>query len=504
MAAPKPAPDPADRPIGMFDSGFGGLTVARAVIDLMPDEHLVYIGDTGRYPYGPRPLEEVRGFAHQLTRRLVDDHDVKSSGRRSGIGDWIDLSIQEVQAASLEGFGPAALVRGSEASRAGNQARAVWGIYPCADGYVGLASMARQTPSVYECIGQPGFIGDPAFANLLLYPENNELISALIGEWTSTRTAREIWAESDKHRAPFALIPTPSELLEWPPLIAAGFWRTVDHPRLGRMLDVAILGAGMAGLWQEFQQASVSVRRLGDVMNVPEEDHGLVARRPAPEGAAAVWVQDVSFRYSDRREWVCRNLSIDFPAGQLTLVTGPSGSGKSTLLNLCGLIDRPDSGSLTVAGRETAGLDEDALTLLRRESVGFIFQSFNLVPVMTVFENVEFPLLLQGVEAGRRAGRVREILDRVGLAGFEKRRPDELSGGQRQRVAIARALVKSSRLVIADEPTANLDSVTATQVTDLMRALGRDEGTTCVIATHDPRVADHCDRVFRLVDGVLQ
>ncbi|MBK8017668.1 MAG: ABC transporter ATP-binding protein [Betaproteobacteria bacterium] len=198
------------------------------------------------------------------------------------------------------------------------------------------------------------------------------------------------------------------------------------------------------------------------------------------------------------------DVTLTIGTGEFVALTGPSGSGKSTLLNLCGLIDRPDSGSLTVAGRETAGLDEDALTLLRRESVGFIFQSFNLVPVMTVFENVEFPLLLQGVEAGRRAGRVREILDRVGLAGFEKRRPDELSGGQRQRVAIARALVKSSRLVIADEPTANLDSVTTAQVTDLMRALGRDEGTTCVIATHDPRVADHCDRVFRLVDGVLQ
>ena len=198
------------------------------------------------------------------------------------------------------------------------------------------------------------------------------------------------------------------------------------------------------------------------------------------------------------------DVTLAIGTGEFVALTGPSGSGKSTLLNLCGLIDRPDTGSLTVAGRETAGLTEEALTLLRRESVGFIFQSFNLVPVMTVFENVEFPLLLQGVEAGRRADRVREILDRVGLAGFEKRRPDELSGGQRQRVAIARALVKSSRLVIADEPTANLDSVTATQVTDLMRALGRDEGTTCVIATHDPRVADHCDRVFRLVDGVLQ
>ncbi len=156
------------------------------------------------------------------------------AARRTGIGDHIDLSIQEVQVASLEAAGPAALVRGTDAERAGNQMRAIWGIYPCADGYVGLASMARQTPSVYECIGHPELIGDPGFANLLLYPENNEFIAALIGEWVSPRTAREIYTESDAYRAPFAMIPTPRDLLEWEPLVEAGFWREVQHPVLGR------------------------------------------------------------------------------------------------------------------------------------------------------------------------------------------------------------------------------------------------------------------------------
>ena len=139
--------------------------------------------------------------------------------RRSGVGDWIDISVQEAQAASLEGFGPAAMLRGSDAERAGNQARAVWGIYQCADGYVGLASMARQTPSVYQCIGHPELIDDPGFANLLLNPENNDLVAALVDEWVSGRTAAQVYEDSQPSRAPFALIPTPRELLEWKPLV---------------------------------------------------------------------------------------------------------------------------------------------------------------------------------------------------------------------------------------------------------------------------------------------
>ncbi|MFO1319078.1 MAG: ABC transporter ATP-binding protein [Burkholderiales bacterium] len=199
-----------------------------------------------------------------------------------------------------------------------------------------------------------------------------------------------------------------------------------------------------------------------------------------------------------------KGIDLRIGRGEFVALTGPSGSGKSTLLNLCGLLDRPDAGELDLAGQKMTGLSDEALTLVRRERIGFVFQGFNLVPVMSVFENVEFPLVLQGVPAAQRAVRVDATLDRVGLARFSRRRPDELSGGQRQRVAIARALVKSADLVIADEPTANLDSMNAAQVVDLLKALARDEGTTCVIATHDPRVSDHCDRIVRLADGVLQ
>lgn len=154
--------------------------------------------------------------------------------RRTGRGEWIDISLQEAQAASLEGFGPAAMTRESDSGRAGNQARAIWGIYECLDGYVGLASMARQTASVYHCIGQSQWAGDPAFANILSTSDNNDLVTALIAEWVGARTAQEVYAESDRHRAPFALIPSARDLLEWEPFRANGFWREVDHPVLGR------------------------------------------------------------------------------------------------------------------------------------------------------------------------------------------------------------------------------------------------------------------------------
>lgn len=153
--------------------------------------------------------------------------------RRDGLGDWIDLSLQEVQAASLEAAGPVAMVREFDTGRAGNQARAVWGIYPCADGYVGVASMARQTGSVYRCIEHPELAEDPRFADLINHPEMNEIASMLIEEWTMARGAREIFEASQRHRAPFSLIPTPRDLLEWAPLRASGFWSEVAHPRLG-------------------------------------------------------------------------------------------------------------------------------------------------------------------------------------------------------------------------------------------------------------------------------
>lgn len=190
--------------------------------------------------------------------------------------------------------------------------------------------------------------------------------------------------------------------------------------------------------------------------------------------------------------------------GELLALTGPSGSGKSTLLNLCGLIDTPDAGEIVLGGTAVQGLDEQARTLLRRDALGFVFQSFNLVSVMTVAENVDYPLFLAGVPAAERRERVAQQLAAVGLQAHAHHRPDALSGGQRQRVAIARALVKRPRLVIADEPTASLDSHTADQVLDLMRARGQAEGAAFVIATHDSRLTRRCDRVVALLDGRIQ
>ena len=190
--------------------------------------------------------------------------------------------------------------------------------------------------------------------------------------------------------------------------------------------------------------------------------------------------------------------------GELLALTGPSGSGKSTILNLCGLIDTPDSGDIALDGQNMAGLDENQRTLLRRDALGFVFQSFNLVPVMTVAENVDYPLFLAGVPAAERRERVAAQLEAVGLQDHAHHRPDALSGGQRQRVAIARALIKRPRLVIADEPTASLDSRTADQVLDLMRERGHAEGAAFVIATHDSRLTRRCDRVVALLDGKIE
>jgi len=190
--------------------------------------------------------------------------------------------------------------------------------------------------------------------------------------------------------------------------------------------------------------------------------------------------------------------------GELLALTGPSGSGKSTILNLCGLIDSADAGEIRIDGRDVAGLDEVQRTLLRRDALGFVFQGFNLVPVMTVAENVDYPLFLAGVPVAERRERVAAQLSAVGLQEHAAHRPDALSGGQRQRVAIARALVKRPKLVIADEPTASLDSVTADQVLALMRERGHAEGAAFVIATHDARLTQRCDRTVALRDGRIE
>jgi putative ABC transport system ATP-binding protein len=190
--------------------------------------------------------------------------------------------------------------------------------------------------------------------------------------------------------------------------------------------------------------------------------------------------------------------------GELLALTGPSGSGKSTILNLAGLIDTPDRGEIVLGGQRVTELNETRRTLLRRDALGFVFQSFNLVPVMTVAENVDYPLFIAGVPAAERRERVAAQLSAVGLQDHAQHRPDALSGGQRQRVAIARALVKRPLLVIADEPTASLDSHTADQVLALMRERCEAEGAAFVIATHDSRLTQRCDRVLALLDGRLQ
>ncbi|MBL0086304.1 MAG: ABC transporter ATP-binding protein [Ideonella sp.] len=199
-----------------------------------------------------------------------------------------------------------------------------------------------------------------------------------------------------------------------------------------------------------------------------------------------------------------RGVDLDLQAGEMLALTGPSGSGKSTILNLAGLIDHADQGQITLRGQLIGPMRETEATLLRRDAIGFIFQSFNLVPVMTVAENVDFPLLLNGTPTAERRERVAEILLAVGLHDHAQHRPDALSGGQRQRVAIARALVKRPTLVIADEPTASLDSHTADQVLDLMREQGHAHGAAFLIATHDARLLRRCDRAIALLDGQIQ
>lgn len=199
-----------------------------------------------------------------------------------------------------------------------------------------------------------------------------------------------------------------------------------------------------------------------------------------------------------------QGVNLTVQRGELLALTGPSGSGKSTILNLCGLIDQADEGEVLLNGTPVDQWTETERTLQRRDGIGFIFQSFNLIPVMTVAENVDYPLFLTGVPLNERRERVAAQLRAVGLHEHAQHLPDALSGGQRQRVAIARALIKRPSLVIADEPTASLDSHTADQVLDLMRERGHAEGAAFVIASHDDRLTRRSDRIVSLLDGQLQ
>lgn len=195
------------------------------------------------------------------------------------------------------------------------------------------------------------------------------------------------------------------------------------------------------------------------------------------------------------------SIDLDIHAGEFLAVWGPSGSGKSTLMNIIGLIDSPTAGTVNFDGQDTHALADDALTEFRSQKLGFVFQNFNLVPVLSALENVILPLQIQGVAEAEARKRAAASLVDVGLERFVNSLPDKLSGGQRQRVAIARALVVNPKLVIADEPTANLDSENSRMVVDLMREMNRARKVTFVFTTHDPRLLDHVDRKILLRDG---
>ncbi len=199
-----------------------------------------------------------------------------------------------------------------------------------------------------------------------------------------------------------------------------------------------------------------------------------------------------------------QDVSLTLLAGDFVSIAGPSGSGKTTLLNLLGCVDTATSGQVVVDGHDTKNLNDRQLTDLRLHTIGFIFQSFNLVPVLSVFQNVEFPLLLQRkFSSSERAARVNELLEKVGLSKHSKHRPSELSGGQRQRVAIARALVTRPKIILADEPTANLDSKTGETIIDLMKEMNRVEKTTFIFSTHDANVMSLANSIIRLADGKI-
>lgn len=211
-----------------------------------------------------------------------------------------------------------------------------------------------------------------------------------------------------------------------------------------------------------------------------------------------------SYRLGEAVVPAVRGVSLTVGKGEFVALRGPSGSGKTTLLNLLGLLDRPDSGQVRVEGRDGEDLTENERSDLRRDRFGFVFQSFNLIPVLTAEENVAYPLVLAGADAPSRRARARGLLASVGMPEKAGVRPDLLSGGQRQRVAIARALANQPAVVFADEPTANLDSRTAEEILDLMRGLNESQGVAFLFATHDPRVVERARRVVTLHDGALE
>jgi putative ABC transport system ATP-binding protein len=207
------------------------------------------------------------------------------------------------------------------------------------------------------------------------------------------------------------------------------------------------------------------------------------------------------YRLGATRVRALDDVSLRVQAGDFVVLEGPSGSGKTTLINLLGCLDRPDAGSLLLEGRPVSELDENALADLRRDRFGFVFQTFNLVPVLSALENVEYPMALREGDRGEQRAKGRQLLARVGLAGKEDVRPDLLSGGERQRVAIARSIANDPEVVLADEPTANLDSRNAGAILDILGELNVERKVAIVVATHDPRVADRARRIITVRDG---
>jgi len=208
-----------------------------------------------------------------------------------------------------------------------------------------------------------------------------------------------------------------------------------------------------------------------------------------------------TYRQGDQEIRALDHVSIDIDAGDFVCLSAPSGGGKTTLLNAIGGLDRPDSGEIYIAGERIDTLSKAELAELRLHRIGFVFQAYNLIPVLTARENVEFVMQVQGVGPAERRRHAEQILEEVGLKGMGERRPAEMSGGQQQRVAVARAIVSKPALVLADEPTANLDSTTSDELIDLFTRLNRHHGTTFVIATHDRRVMGYARRLVKMLDG---
>jgi putative ABC transport system ATP-binding protein len=198
-----------------------------------------------------------------------------------------------------------------------------------------------------------------------------------------------------------------------------------------------------------------------------------------------------------------RGVNLQIRKGEFLVIMGPSGSGKSTLLNMIGGLDKPTSGKVYINGQDISKLSDGTLTELRAQEIGFIFQFYNLVPVLTALENVELPMMINGISEKKGRKRAEELLEMVGLADRMHHRPDELSGGQRQRVSIARALANKPSIVLADEPTGDVDTKTGDEILELMHDLNKNMDVTFIIITHDPTIAEHCDRLIRIIDGQI-